>query len=87
LPAIRLGDIDSLHRLRSIPLTPEVFRQFSKPSIHPIRFDVLEPLTIHSFRAAIRAARGIGVRQHVSSVHLVIQRVEPKAGSFLRFHL
>ena len=69
----------------SIRSTLQFFRQFVQPSLHPILLDVLEALTVHSCRSAIGFAAFIGKRQNVLPVHLVVQRVETKAGRFLRF--
>ena len=40
----------------SVSLLPERKRQFAKPSLHPVRFDVLEVLTVHARRALVGAA-------------------------------
>src|SRR5215469_806368 len=51
--------------VRSIGLLPERKRQFAKPPLHPIRLDVREFLSVHTRRAPVGAALGIGVRQDV----------------------
>src|SRR5215813_5038261 len=47
--------------LRSISFLPERKRQFAKPSLHPIRLDVREILSIHTRRALVGAALSIGM--------------------------
>ena len=42
--------------VRSVSLLPERKRQFTKPPLHPIRFDVRKLLTIHSRCALVGAA-------------------------------
>jgi hypothetical protein len=54
------------------------------PSLYSVRLDVLEPLAIHSCRSAVGFAAFIGESQNVLPVHLVVQRIEAKAGRFLR---
>ena len=44
---------------RSISLLPERKRQFAEPSLHPIRLDIRELLTIHARCALVGAALGI----------------------------
>src|SRR6201987_3986718 len=51
--------------IRSISFLPERKRQFAKPSLHSIRLDVREILSIHTRRALVGAALGIGVGQDV----------------------
>jgi hypothetical protein len=46
--------------------------RFAKPSLHPVRHDVLEVLTVHARRALVGAALGIGVRQNVLAADLVV---------------
>ena len=48
-----------------VALLPERKRQFTKPSLHPIRFDVREVLAIHTRCTLVGAALGIGMRQDV----------------------
>src|SRR5271169_3299428 len=43
--------------IRSISFLPERKRQFAKPSLHPIRLDVREILSIYTRRALVGAAR------------------------------
>ena len=70
-----------------VDLLPERKRQFAQPSLHPIRFDGLEVLTIHARRALVGAALGIGVRQNVVAADLVVEDVEAVAGFCLRFRV
>ena len=64
-----------------------VSRQFSQPLLSAIRLDVVELLPVYSRRTSIGFAAQIRKLQHVISMNLVVQRIEPKAGVFLRFHL
>ncbi len=42
--AVRLGDMHPPHGRRSIRPLFQLLRQFTQPSLQPVRFDVLEPL-------------------------------------------
>ncbi len=66
---------------------PERKRQFAKPSLHPIRFDVREVLSIHTRCALVGAALGISMGQDVITADLVVQGVETIAGFCLRFRV
>ena len=68
-----------------IRLVPELQRPFPKPSLHAVRLDVLKPYAVPSGCPRIGLAAGIGMSQHVFSVHLVVQRIEAKAKLSLRF--
>ena len=85
--AVGLRDEHSSDRVRSVSLLPERKRQFAKPPLHPIRLDVREVLTVHTRRALVRAALGIGMRQNVLAADLVVQGVEAIAGFCLRFRV
>lgn len=85
--AIGLRDKHSPDRIRSVALFSERKRQFVQPSLHPIRFDVGEILTVYTRCALVRAALGIGVRQNVITIYLVVQGVEAVAGLRLRFRV
>ena len=71
----------------SVSLLPERKRQFAKPSLHPVRLDGLEVLTIHPRRALVGAAVSIGMRQNVLAADLVVEGVEAVAGFCLRFRV
>ena len=47
---------------RSISLLPERKRQFTEPSLHPIRLDVRKVLAVHARCALVGATLGIGMR-------------------------
>ena len=49
--------------------------------------DVRDRLAVHPGRAAVATHRLPGDREHVVAPHLVAQRVEPEARSFLRFRM
>jgi len=70
-----------------VSLPPERKRQFAKPSLHPIRLDVLEALTIHARCALVGATLSIGMRQDVFAADLVVEGVEAIAGFCLRFRV
>ena len=73
--------------VRSVSLLPECKRQFTKPPLHPIRFDVRKLLTIHSRCALVGAALGVCMSQDVVAADLVVQGVETIAGFCLRFRV
>src|SRR6201997_5866116 len=68
--AIGLRYVHSSDRVRSIRLLPERKRQFAKPSLHPVRFDIREVLTVHARCALIGAALGVGMRQDILTADL-----------------
>ena len=70
-----------------ISFLPERKRQFAEPSLHPIRLDVRELLSIHTRCALVGAALGIGMGQDVLAADLVVQGVEAIAGFCLRFRV
>ena len=82
-----LRDKHSPDRIRSVAFLFERKRQFVQPSLHPIRFDIGEILTIHPRCALVGAALGIGMRQNVFTINLVVQGVEAIAGFRLRFRV
>src|SRR5687767_12569475 len=51
----------------------------------PYFSNVLEVLSIHTRRALVGLAAGIGMKQNIRPVHLVVQGIEPIARRFLRF--
>jgi site-specific DNA recombinase len=83
--AIRFGDENTTHWLRSIRLLPQLVRQFVQPPIDAIRLDVRERLTIDPRRATVGSAAVEGKAQDVATVHLVVQQVESVARRSLRF--
>ena len=70
-----------------VALLPERKRQFAKPSLHPIRLDVREVLTIHARCALVGAALCVGMRQDVLTADLVVQSIKAVAGFCLRFRV
>jgi hypothetical protein len=85
LLAIRFRDVHASDRSRDVRSLAEVIRQFVQPPVHAVGLDVLERLAVESRRATVGTAAGVGPRQHVSSVQLVVQRIEPIVGRLLRF--
>ena len=73
------------HGVRSIRSLPQFGRQFVQPPVAAVRLDVLEGLAVHPRRAVVGTAAQVGELQDVSSVHLVVQPVEPIPGRSLRF--
>ena len=84
---LAFGMIHSSDWLRPVGLLPERKRQFSQPSLDPIRLDVREVLAVDSRRALVGAALGVGMRQNVVAADLVVQGVEAIAGFRLRFRV
>src|SRR5208283_3838522 len=85
--AVGLRYVHASDWVRSVSLLPERKRRFAQPSLDPIRFDRLEVLTVHTRRALVGAALGIGVRQNVVAANLVVEGVEAVAGFCLRFRV
>src|SRR5262245_38557593 len=73
--------------VRSVSLLPERKRQFAKPSLNPIRFDICEGLAVHTRRTLVRATLGIGMSQDVLAADLVVQGIEAVAGFCLSFRV
>ena len=87
LPALLLRDEHLPNRLRPVGPLLQVPRQYSQPPAHPERLDIRDRLAVHPGRAAVAADSLPGDREHVVAPHLVAQRVEPEARSFLRFRM
>jgi hypothetical protein len=83
--AIAFRDGHAADRLGTVRPRSQVSRQFVQPAIPPVRLDVLERLAVDPRCAAVGTAAVVGPLQHVSSMHLVVQHVEPIAGRPLRF--
>jgi hypothetical protein len=49
---------------------PERKRQFAKPTLHAVRLDVREILTVHTRCAHVGPALGIGMRQDIPAADL-----------------
>ena len=87
LPTLLLRDEDLPNRTRLVGPRLQVPRQCSQPLVHPRRLDVRDRLAVHPGRAAVATHSLPGDREHVVAPHLVAQRVEPEARSFLRFRM
>jgi site-specific DNA recombinase len=85
--AARFVDPDATYRRRPVGLALECLGEFAQPTVLAVRFDVREALTVHACRTALGAGQSVRMGQNILSVHLVVQRVEPKVGFFLRFRL
>jgi hypothetical protein len=83
--AIRLWDMHPPHGCRLIPPAFQLLRQFIEPPVQPVLLDVLETLVIHTRRSFVGFAAVVGVNQNVSSIHFVVQGVEPIVRRSLRF--
>src|SRR5262249_43689693 len=70
-----------------VSLLPERKRQFSQPSLNPVRLDIRKILAVDARRALVGAALGIGMRQNVVAANLVVQSVEAIAGLCLGFRV
>ena len=81
--------LDRQAALERVPMTRlvqrAIQRQFLEPAIQAVRLNVLEPLTVHAWRSIVRFAAGVGESQNVLAIHLVVQRMKPLLGRFLRF--
>ena len=87
LLAVRLRNPHPSDCLGSIRLPVQFVRQFTKPAVFPIRFDVRKVLPVHARCALVGLAPIVGVPQHVLAIQLVVQKVEPIAPRTLRFRL
>ena len=87
LLAIRLGNIDPPDRTRLITLRSQLLRQFAQPLLHAVLLDFRERLFVHARCSVVRTALLPGGLQHVLPIHLVVQRVEAKAGRTLGFRM
>jgi hypothetical protein len=85
--SVSLGDKNSSDGVQSVSLLPERKRQFAKPSLYPIRFDVREILPVYTRCALVRAALGVSVSRDVLATILVVRGVETIAGFCLRFRV
>ena len=85
LLAVRLRYPHPSHGRWPVRLLPQLFCQFAKPLLHPVRLDGREGLPVHAWRAAVGTATLIRMGQYIRPVHLVIQRVEPVARRRFRF--
>ena len=85
--AVGLRDEHSSDRARSVILLPERKRQFAEPPLNPIRLDVRKILAVHTRRALVGAALGVGLSQDVLAADLVVEGVEPIASFRLRFRV
>jgi site-specific DNA recombinase len=83
--AVRLGNPDPFDRFRSVVFLLQPFRQFPEPAFFSVCFDVFESHSIHPGGSLVGFAASVGMVEHVPSMNLVVQEVEPVPGFFLRF--
>src|SRR3954469_7055142 len=83
--AITFRDENASYGMRSIRSLSQFGRQFVQPAVAAVRLNVLEGLAVDSRCTVVGPAAQVGEFQDVSSVHLVVQPVEPITGRFLRF--
>ena len=83
--AVRLRYPDPFDRFRSVVLLLQPFRQFPKPAFFSRRFDVFKTHSIYPGCSLVGFAASVGMVEHVPSMNLVVQEVEPVPGFFLRF--
>jgi hypothetical protein len=74
-------------RVRPVVLFLERKRQFAKPPLYAILLDIREVLLIHTRRAPIGAAQGVGMGQNILAENLVVQSIEAIVGFSLRFRV
>jgi len=70
--AVGFRDIHSSDRIRSVRLLPERKRQFTEPPLDPVLLDIREVLAVYTWRPLVGAALGVGMRQDVLAVDLVV---------------
>ena len=75
--AAGLGNHHPSDRLRSIPPCANLLPQYAEPRLHPACLNAVEGFSVHTWRATVRTAAGIGVGENVFAPHFVIQTVEP----------
>src|SRR6202022_928188 len=85
--AIGLRYEHSSDRVRSVSLLLERKRQFAKPPLHPIRFNVRKFLAVYPRCALVGAALSVSMGQDVIATNLVVQSIEAVAGFCLRFRV
>ena len=78
-------DVNPPHRHAVDTFFSQFLRQFVQPRSRAVRLDVRERLAVDPRCAAVGTAALVGEFQNVSSVHLVVERVEAIAGRSLRF--
>ena len=83
--AVRLRYPGPLDRIRFVGFRPQPVRQFPEPAALLVRLDVLEPLAVYPRRTLVGLAASVGKFQHIGPIHLVVQKMEPIPGFFLRF--
>ena len=84
---LALGTNTLLDGVRSVSLLLERKRQFAKPPLHPIRFNVRKFLTVHTRCALVGATLSVSLGQDVIAANLVVQGIEAIAGFCLRFRV
>src|SRR6266568_2852814 len=87
LPAARLGDHLPPHRLWFVRLIVQVLPEAVQPLFPPTRFDGLEALSIHPWRAIIGFCQCVCMQQNVLAVHLVVELVEAESRLVLRLSI
>jgi len=68
-----------------VGLLPKRKRQFAEPPPDPIRLDIRKVLAVHTRRALVGAALGIGMREDICAADLVVQGIKAITGFSLRF--
>src|SRR6266487_3232208 len=87
LPSALLRNHHPAHRVGSVRLVPDLLSQGRKPLPEPRRLDVLEALPVHAGRPAVLLGEPVSVREHVLSVHLVVELVEAERRLLLRLRV
>src|SRR5204862_6041534 len=87
LPAGRFVDHLSPHRLWFVRLIMPLLLEPVQPLLPPPRFDVLEALSIHPWRAIIGFCQLVCMQQNVLPVHLVVELIEAVSRLVLRLSI
>src|SRR6516225_600094 len=85
--AAGLGNHHPSHRLRSVASCSNLLPQCAEPLFHPLCIDAVKGFSVHTGRAAVRTAAGVGVGEDVFTPHFVIQAVEPSRRLLLGLHV
>jgi hypothetical protein len=83
--AVPFGDEHASDRPGAIRSVPELFRQFVQPLVSSVRLDVRETLAVDTRRTVVLTTADECPLQDVSTIQLVVQRVEPVVRRVLRF--
>ena len=83
LAAAGLWDHHPPHRLAPIRLRSQLLAEPGQPVLQPRRLDPLERHPVHAWRALVGACQIVRMAQNVRPPDLVVEQIEPEAGSAL----